>query len=372
MAIQYDAPTLKGDFEEGVLGNPSIQPETVRAINDRLDISSETAAEEIDVAQGTFNSETGAVEFTAPPQAEDVDALIVDFGSSPPPAGTAITFPEGFTEVPVVIFDSDVGVEVTFNTIDRVVQMGNGDDDVTVDGDQDTTLQGSDGNDTLTTSGGDDTVVGGRGADSISAGSGNDNIRAGSGNDTIISSSGADTVDGGSGFDNVEVGFAYNPENVVIEGDVIFSDGAANSVQLDNVQFVTFSNDHTLTIMDEADQASAMRLYQTILGRAADQPGAEFYLDEALSVPDPALVIAAGMLGSEEYLTEHAGLDNQAFVELMYQQGLQREADQAGLEYYVNQLDEGATRNQIAAEINASEESVEVNSDTVILLDGWV
>lgn len=374
MAIQYDAPTTKGDFEQGVLANPSIDPETQAAINERLDITPETAGQEIEVAGGVFNPDTGQVDWTVPPGADAVDAVIIDFGGNPPPPGFTITFPEGLTEVPVVIFDSDQGVEVTFNTIERVIQMGNGDDVVTVTGDQDTTLTGSDGNDTLTTSGGDDNVRGGVGNDSIDGGAGNDFIGGGSGNDTIVSGVGSDTIDGGTGFDTVQVGFDY-PGTQTITGDVIFTSGD-NAVQVDNVQFVSFTNGHTLTIMDEFDQAAAMRMYQTILGRAADQPGAEFYLDEALEVPDPALVIAAGMLGSAEFTSEHGfngeNLDNTQFVELMYEQGLGRAADQAGLEFYVDQLDEGATRNQIAAEINASDESVDVNSDTVILLDGWV
>ncbi len=363
MAIQYDAPTTKGDFEDGVVNNPSIDAETRAAINARLNITEETAGEEINVGLGTYDPATGQVNFV--PDGGNVDALIIDFGGNTPPDNFVINFPEGLTEVPVVIFDSDAGVTVTFNTIERVIQMGNGDDFVTVNGDQDTTLTGGDGNDTLVTSGGDDSIQGG---------AGNDSVFAGAGNDTIISGVGSDTIDGGTGFDTVRVGFDY-PGSATITGDVLFTSGE-NSVQLDNVQFVSFSNDHTLTIVDEADQAAAMRLYQTILGRAADEPGAEFYLDEALDVPDPALVIAAGMLGSAEFTSEYGfngeNLDNTQFVELMYEQGLDRAADQAGLEFYVDQLDEGATRNQIAAEINASEESAEVNADTVILLDGWV
>ncbi|WP_201217693.1 DUF4214 domain-containing protein [Halochromatium roseum] len=359
-----------------MLANPSIAPETTAAINQLLNISPETAGEPINVAGGRFNPDTGSFDFVAPEGADAVDALIIDARDVPP--GTQIVFPEGLTEVPVVVFDSDEGLTVTFNTIDRVVQMGNGDDNVTVTGDRNTTLEGSDGNDTLTTSAGNDSVAGGIGNDSISSGAGNDFVRAGTGNDTVVYSSGADTIDGGTGFDNLEMGFAYDSSVIgVVDGDVIISDGGANSAQLSNIQFVTFNGGHTMTIMDDFDQAAAMRLYQTILGRAADQPGAEFYMNEAVTVTDPADFIAAGMLGSDEFTAKFGPIDalsNAQFVELMYNQGLGRASDQAGFEFYMSELEAGETRNQVAAEINASSESVQVNSDTVLLLDesDWV
>ncbi|MCF7995154.1 MAG: DUF4214 domain-containing protein [Chromatiaceae bacterium] len=374
MAIQYDQPTIKEDFEQGVLANPSIEPETVAAINQLLNITPETQGEPIDVGGARFDTETGEYVFQAPPEGS-VDALIVDTTGAPP--GTPIVFPEGFTEVPVVIFNSDEGLTVTFNTIDRVVQMGNGDDNVTVTGDRNTTLEGSDGNDTLTTSAGNDVVRGGIGNDSISSSAGNDSVTGGSGNDTIVYSSGVDTVDGGTGFDYVEMGFAYDSTIVNTTGGLVFSDGAGNSAQIDNVQFVSFSNGHTMTVTDDFDQAAAMRLYQTILGRAADQPGAEFYMDEAVTVENPADFIAAGMLGSDEFTAKFGAIDslsNAQFVELMYSQGLGRAPDQAGFDFYMSELEAGETRNQVAAEINASQESVQVNSDTVLLLDDtdWV
>lgn len=93
------------------------------------------------------------------------------------------------------IFDTNVGLDVTFNTVPRVIVTGRGSDNITVNGDANTTIESAGGNDTLTTSGGDDLItIQAGGNSSVSTGAGNDTIRAGTGNDTIDAGTGIDVV----------------------------------------------------------------------------------------------------------------------------------------------------------------------------------
>ncbi|MDF2795874.1 MAG: hypothetical protein K0S85_3627, partial [Pseudomonas orientalis] len=65
---------------------------------------------------------------------------------------------------------------VDTSAIERVVATGNGDDVITVNGDQNTLIDAGNGNDTIVTGNGNNTVI---------AGLGNNNVTTGSGDDTI-------------------------------------------------------------------------------------------------------------------------------------------------------------------------------------------
>jgi len=80
----------------------------------------------------------------------------------------------------VQLFAAALAPAVDTSAIELVVATGNGDDVITVKGDQNTLIDAGDGNDTIVTGNGNNTVI---------AGLGNNNVTTGSGDDTIILSS---------------------------------------------------------------------------------------------------------------------------------------------------------------------------------------
>src|SRR5690606_21486115 len=96
-----------------------------------------------------------------------------------------LEFGADFLNTQAYILDTDQDVNATWNTVERVIVSGNGNDDLTVNGDQATTIDGADGDDTITTSGGDDSVSGGAGNDSITSGAGDDTVDGGEGYDVL-------------------------------------------------------------------------------------------------------------------------------------------------------------------------------------------
>ncbi|OHC11958.1 MAG: hypothetical protein A2002_12050 [Pseudomonadales bacterium GWC1_66_9] len=263
-------------------------------------------------------------------------------------------------------FDSQADLSIGFNTVERTIISGNGNDLITVSGDKNTTLVGAAGNDTLITSGGNDSVVGGLGNDSISTGAGND---------TIVSGLGRDTISAGEGFDVVKFNGNVENFNIIDLGDgelfVHSKLSPLNSSTIRNAEILSFetpAGTENVALVENETEATAMRLYEAFFDRSADIDGAEYWLGQleagAVSLTD----IANGFQNSEEFQA-NGELDDSAFVELLYENALDREADEAGKDFWVEQLEGGVSRADVAISIVGSPEAAET-IDNVIIISG--
>lgn len=291
------------------------------------------------------------------------------------PSGVTVpvSIPASLVLNKVWIFDTNANIDVKFNTTERVIVMGNGNDRVEVVGDRNTTIDGSAGNDTLILSGGNDSITGG---------TGNDSISAGAGNDTIVSGVGSDTVDAGLGFDVLQVAGSIAQWTVATSGQVITMTGApgsGNAVQMTGVNFISFGTEietngkqNSIVVTDAAnDKDDAMRLYQTALDRSADQAGAQYWLDNMDAGIDQYANVATSFLISNEYVNKYGTQTNEQFVEQMYQNAFDRSADQAGLNYWLNELNSGVSRGSVVASIAASSEA-STDITNVVVVTGFI
>ena len=82
----------------------------------------------------------------------------------------------------------------------------------------------------------------------------------------------------------------------------------------------------------------------------------------------------AAIASSDEYFTVHGGT-NAGYVEALYQDLLGRAAEPAGLDYWTNRLDNGASRNDLAIEIASSNEFrgllISDTNDNFAAFEGW-
>lgn len=363
MSMNYNQPDSASAVSESIAANESITPAVITAVNGILDLPNP----ETTVVVGRMTG-SGAV---TQPTGLETQMVVVDIDS---PAGTDVDLvipPENLASTNVWIFDTDADINVTFNTTERVIVMGNGDDEVTVLGDRDTTIDGSAGNDTLILSGGDDSIIGG---------TGNDSISAGAGADTIVSGVGIDTVDAGIGFDVMQLEGDINDWTVSVTGDVVALTGApgsGNGVEMTNVNFISFGT----SIVDNGDQSSivitddarnkddAMRLYQTALDRSADQGGAQYWLDNIDAGLNTYFDTATYFLQSSEFQSKYGTLDNEEFVNQMYQNAFNRNAEQDGLDYWLGVLNDGAQRAEVVAYIAGSTEAANTIGNVVVVTD---
>ncbi|MFB8831517.1 DUF4214 domain-containing protein [Azotobacter sp. CWF10] len=250
--------------------------------------------------------------------------------------------------------------------MERTIISGAGNDLITVSGDKNTTVVGGAGNDTIITSGGNDSVVGGLGNDSVSTGAGNDTIVSGLGHDTINAGNGFDVVKLNGDVDNFNL-FDLDNGQLLVHSKL----NPISSATISNAEILSFETsdgtDNIVLVDNEAD-AVAMRLYEGLFDRDADIGGAEYWLDQLESGAVSLTDIANSFLNSEEFQA-NGELDDSAFVELLYENALNREADEAGKDFWVEQLEGGASRADVAISIVGSPEATET-IDNVLIIPG--
>ena len=82
------------------------------------------------------------------------------------------------------------------------------------------------------------------------------------------------------------------------------------------------------------------RLYEQILGRAADEAGKGYWSEQIQSGKMSRADVIRSFLNSEEFKNKNLG--NEDFIEMLYQSFFGRAADKEGKEYWTNQLKTGA------------------------------
>ncbi|MHB0819896.1 DUF4214 domain-containing protein [Stutzerimonas stutzeri] len=349
MALQYDAPSSRADFTAALAANVTLSTATQQVIAGILG-SSET------VSVAAFDG----ANLTGPANAQAVVATIL----GEPGDKVALNLPaDVMASASAWIFDSDADLTVAFNTVERVIASGNGNDTITVAGDKNTVLDGGAGNDTLQTSGGDDSVTGGAGDDSISTGAGND---------TIVSGEGNDTIDAGTGFDVVKIaGAASDYEFSVVDGQVVAAakDGSA-TVTAANAEVFSFNDNENIMVTANETNANAMRLYQGLFDRSADVEGAQYWLDLLDNGTLTLKQVAEYFLISPEFQTQ-GEQSNDEFVEMLYNNALNRASDAEGKEFWVGALDAGLDHSTVLIGfVGSAGAAVEI--DNVLIVPGLV
>ncbi|HEX8543836.1 MAG TPA: DUF4214 domain-containing protein [Pseudomonas sp.] len=355
--MQYDSPITNTEFQT-FLDTASISTDTAAAISTLLNLET---AETINLA-----SWDGVNAPEIPTGQEGAaDVVIVNV---PGVATDLVTveIPASLDAAKAFVFDSSASLNVTFDApvaaesaslarvavaadtgIQFLVTTGEGNDVITVNGDQNSYIDVGNGNDTVVTGNGNNTVV---------AGAGNNNITTGTGNDTIILSGSADVVNTGAGYDVVQ-----------LEGtsaDYTVTAGNSNNVNLTGTQtasitgaeFLTFTDGSTVALAQSEAEASALRLYEGILGRDADQSGAQAFtglVEAGTSLTD----IANQFLNSAEF----GGAATEASIDSLYTSLLGRGADTAGSDSWEAIIANGGSLADVAAGIAGSAEAQELD-----------
>ncbi|MBH1973781.1 MAG: DUF4214 domain-containing protein [Rhodobacteraceae bacterium] len=212
-----------------------------------------------------------------------------------------------------------------------------------------------------------------------------DNITGSAGDDVFMLLGGNDTVRGGAGTDRVDF-YLYGVDTVKVDlmagtarGTYL---GSAFTASLTSIEDATGTEDGNDILRGNAGanalkglgaddklygdgykaaydlpQAQAVyRLYQATLDRAPDAAGQASWTDALASGAKNIIQVAAGFEGSQEFQKVYGALNNAAFVELMYQNVLNRAADSAGLASWTAKLDGGMSRAQVIVGFSESAE----------------
>lgn len=307
------------------------------------------------------NEVTSAADATA----STADVLFMNFAEGERGTTDApIVFDDsGRDEGRAYFFEGDEGVVARFNTVERVIVGTNGDDNFTVEGDRNTTVDGGAGNDTITASGGDDSITGGAGDDFISAGAGNDSIYGGAGADeAVFAGNAADyTIEQNGGLITVTHNETGEVNEVVNVEKLTFDDGSQAVEVSSNVQALTTLYKQLFSFNDARDQNGAGQ---------ADLEGLQYWNDRAEEGTSLGQ-IALSMLNSDEAGNKLDALDLNtsegiaAVIDMLYTDVLGRAAndiDTEGRDYWINQaVEEGVSLEVVADAFVASEELQEQN-----------
>lgn len=371
MSMQYEQPQSVTEVNAELEANPSVSQATINAINNLI------------APPGTSTVVVGSYDGTTlvAPSGQTPQMLVVNI-DGPVGSDVRVLPPPGTLTTPAWIFDTDANIQFSIGNstivgamardvikgVDRVISSGNGNDEISVLDSGNTTIDGSDGNDTLILTAGDDSITGNIG---------NDSVRAGAGDDTIVSGIGIDTVDGGLGFDVVQVAGTASQWTVNADGEVVVISGApgsGNAVDAVDIDFISFTgatgNQFSTVVTYNENQAVAMRQYQALLDRSADQGGAEYWLN-AVNNGFSDVGVADAFIGSQEYIAKYGTQTNTEFVQQLYENALNRSAEQAGLDFWVSALDRGASRGQVSVAITETPEGAEKIAN-VVLVNGLV
>ncbi len=99
------------------------------------------------------------------------------------------------------------------------------------------------------------------------------------------------------------------------------------------------------------------RLYNAYLQRDPDPGGLDYWRGQRIGGA-PAATISNSFAGSAEFADTYGPLTNTQFVELVYQNVLNRAPDSGGLAYWVGQLDNGVSRGAVMSGFAESDEFV--------------
>ncbi|UYF98771.1 DUF4214 domain-containing protein [Halomonas sp. GD1P12] len=115
-----------------------------------------------------------------------------------------------------------------------------------------------------------------------------------------------------------------------------------------------------LAVRDDAVLSDAvdplLRLYDAAFDRDADGQGLGYWLD--ISEEFELIDIAHGFLASEEFQQQNGSLQNDAFIDLMYANVFEREADAAGKQYWLDEMAGGVDQATVMLGFVESQESM--------------
>ncbi|MFG0686179.1 DUF4214 domain-containing protein [Pseudomonas sp. WSY_20] len=362
--MQYDSPQSSSALQDTLnADSANLSDSTIAAINSLLNLDK---VENVNIA----GIEGNAVQLPTSGQADIVvgevegeqgDQVVVDLAAAEAAGVSAYVLQSDANLVvdlqgqaaaagDVQTLAAAVAPAVDTSGIQLVVATGNGDDVITVKGDQNTLIDGGDGNDTIVTGNGNNVVI---------AGNGNNNVTTGSGDDTIILSGSdhADIVNAGAGYDVVQLDGTRDDYELTVGNNFNVNLTGNQTAAIKDAEFLKFVDadgaEQSIALAHNEAEAAALRLYQGVLGRDADVDGAKFFtaaVNNGTSLTD----VANTFLNSNEF----AGGNNAADVNELYQALLGRGTDgDTGAEGWTSLLANGGTLAEVAAAISVSAEA---------------
>jgi Ca2+-binding RTX toxin-like protein len=176
--------------------------------------------------------------------------------------------------------------------------------------------------------------------DVVTGSSGNEYLKGYGGNDVLTGGAGDDTIDGGSGADTASFAGAstnYTITKTATGFTITDKTGADGTDTLLNVERLQFS-DTTVGLDADGIGGEAYRIYKAAFNRTPDKVGLGYWIsqmDNGLSLDD----VAGHFIESAEFQNMYgANPTAEAFLSKVYTNVLGRSYDQAGYDWWLNEM----------------------------------
>lgn len=354
---------LNGSLEteyDGISKKLAISAPVVQGLN-RIKIAvGDTEDEILDSGMFLSNMRTSSVEF---------EGLLVQIDSGAEISANNTLTGEGNNNE---YFDGGAGNDnINAGAGDDIIYAGSGDDTVFAGTGNDTIIGGNGkGNDIYNGDSGIDSIIysSANNAINVDLSKGTawgvdidqdqlfniENIVSGQGNDILKGNAGDNVIDGAKGID-VYLANYFPSQYSLVDGVLSGADGKDT---LSNIEYIGFGYDQpgmfamNVAIADLIDPVGDEKsklatqidklsdLYIAYFGRAPDPEGLSYWAKELYTGALSYNAIAKSFAEQDEYkATYPSGETNQEFVQSIYQNLFNREADTDGLNYWADQLD---------------------------------
>lgn len=182
-------------------------------------------------------------------------------------------------------------------------------------------------------------AIGGRGDDILNGNEADNHLQGGAGNDRFSGSAGNDRLDGGLGYDTAVYSGQKDQAVLSMDSDVWQVQFGDETDTLLGIESLVFDDQ---VFFDSAEARQVYRLYKAAFGRDPEQQGLQYWVGEYLT-GGSLYAIAEGFVKSTEFQQLYAIDESRTFLDGLYGNVLQREADTAGRSYWHTELERGFT-----------------------------
>lgn len=178
-----------------------------------------------------------------------------------------------------------------------------------------------------------------------------ENAVGGSGSDQFTGNIENNFIDGGSGVDVVSYNylrddflFKLNGNSLIVTDNIHSREGVDT---LTNVERVKFEDGTLVLDIPRSDTYSSVyRLYQASFARVPDEAGFRYWVDQSNNGYD-SNVFASSFIASDEFKSKYGtNVSNTQYVDLLYQNILDRLPDAEGQAFWTNKLQTAALTRQ--------------------------
>lgn len=174
------------------------------------------------------------------------------------------------------------------------------------------------------------------------------------GDDTFTVTSGTDSVDAGLGFDVAVIDRDRAETSIAVNNDEVSVEGAGIEATLRGFERLSFDG---LTLGFDDLAKRVYRLYEAAFDRDPDQDGLGYWIEE-IEKGMTFDAASARFIASPEFKDAYgSSLTDTEFVDIVYQNVLDRQPDERGRNYWLEEMASGADRAEILARFSDSEEN---------------